>query len=534
MRHLKVLVWALLLAGACIHAQAPVAPVPRQSFSDANGLPLASGKVCSYQANSTTPATTYSDKALSVALPNPIILDAGGHMTTGWYWQPISYKIVVLTAASTTTDCVTGTMSVIFSTDNVPATYQGIAAPVYNVLAYGATGNGTSDDTLGIQLAIAACSGASGTVGGTIYLPVGTYKTSSALAMTVGNCQLVGAGKLTTIISASNATQDIIDISGATNNSVTDLALTSSVTKTGGAAINVTGGNYGSHFRNLYFLGAPDPQYQCLNIGSAQQFWIENDVFQYCQQFSVGVQSTALFGTGVIDNNYFVSIASGVPALAHVYQQTGGGLRVVNNTFVLAGGAATAVSVTGGGGFIDENVIYNSAAGGTGITIGAGASNETVGQNNSYTGTALTTRVANASTSSTLQGEWVPYTPVWSAIGTAPVLGNGTLTGRYRVVQKTVTMSLTLTYGSTTTGGTGGWEFTYPLASASSTPDMDPMPAVLLLSGTGAYPAIAANVGSTTLIYVVATGAVNGITQTVPFTWIAGSSLNIEGTYLTP
>ena len=528
-RQLSVLLTALLLAVTCVHAQAPVAPVPRQRFFDANGLPLSGGKVCTYLAGTTTPATTYSDKLLTVAQANPIVLDAGGSMTSAWYWQPISYKVTVLTAASTTTDCVTGTLSSIMSTDNVPATVLGLGAPVYNVLAYGATGNGSTDDTLGIQLAIAACQGASGVVGGTIFLPVGTYKTSSALSVTVSNCQIVGAGKLTTIISASNQTQDIIDISGATNNSVTDLTLTSSISKTGGAAINVTGDNGGSTFRNLYFLNA---QYQCINIGSGRVFWIEDSVFDYCQQFSVGVQSVATYGTGVIQGNYFLSITGGQPVLAHVYQQSGGGLRIIGNTFVLNGGAATDISVTGGSiGLIDGNLLENTASGGTGISIGSGATSETVGEGNYYTGTALTTRVTNASATSTLQGEWVSYTPAWTTTGTAPVIGNGTLTGLYKIDRKTVTLQLTLLWGTTTTGGTMAWSFSLPLTAVTATAGMSPMAAFYTHGGTF-NPAIAAQATATT-IFLVNTAS-SAFTVTSPVTWASTDQITVNGTYQIP
>lgn len=50
-----------------------------------------------------------------------------------------------------------------------------------NVKAYGATGNGTTDDTTAIRNALAACPG-----GGTVYLPVGIYATSGALTIPPG------------------------------------------------------------------------------------------------------------------------------------------------------------------------------------------------------------------------------------------------------------------------------------------------------------------------------------------------------------
>ena len=60
------------------------------------------------------------------------------------------------------------------------------------------------------------------------------------------------------------------------------------------------------------------------------------------------------------------------------------------------------------------------------------------------------------------QGHWAPYTPAWTASGTAPALGNGALSGRYTVVGKTVSVTLIFTLGSTSTQGTGTWAFSLP------------------------------------------------------------------------
>lgn len=61
-------------------------------------------------------------------------------------------------------------------------------------------------------------------------------------------------------------------------------------------------------------------------------------------------------------------------------------------------------------------------------------------------------------------GGWEPYTPVWTAT-TNPVLGNGTLTGSYARSGKTVHYKFHLVVGSTTTFGTGAWQFSAPFNS---------------------------------------------------------------------
>lgn len=62
-----------------------------------------------------------------------------------------------------------------------------------------------------------------------------------------------------------------------------------------------------------------------------------------------------------------------------------------------------------------------------------------------------------------IQAAWSTYTPTWSSTGTAPVLGNGTLTGRYLRIGKTLAgCEIILTLGSTSTVGTGAYSFSLP------------------------------------------------------------------------
>lgn len=78
-----------------------VSPTAVQQFSDANGDPLAGGKLFLYLAGTTTPTPAYADVGLTVPLANPVILDAGG-------WAPqlflaaLSYKQVLQNAAGVT------------------------------------------------------------------------------------------------------------------------------------------------------------------------------------------------------------------------------------------------------------------------------------------------------------------------------------------------------------------------------------------------------------------------------------------------
>lgn len=63
---------------------------------------------------------------------------------------------------------------------------------------------------------------------------------------------------------------------------------------------------------------------------------------------------------------------------------------------------------------------------------------------------------------------WTNYTPAWTSTGTAPVLNNGTVTGRYMKIGRTVLCYINLTFGSSTTYGSGNYNLSLPFTAASS------------------------------------------------------------------
>lgn len=61
-------------------------------------------------------------------------------------------------------------------------------------------------------------------------------------------------------------------------------------------------------------------------------------------------------------------------------------------------------------------------------------------------------------------GGWISYTPTWGIVsGTAPAIGNGTITGGYRRIGNQVDFWIALTYGSTSTYGSGTQPYTLSL-----------------------------------------------------------------------
>lgn len=75
-----------------------------QFFSN-DGLPLAGGKIQTYQAGSTTPLTTYTDSSGLIANTNPIILGTSGRPPSEiWLTEGFFYKFVLTDASDVVID----------------------------------------------------------------------------------------------------------------------------------------------------------------------------------------------------------------------------------------------------------------------------------------------------------------------------------------------------------------------------------------------------------------------------------------------
>ena len=113
---------------------------------------------------------------------------------------------------------------------------------VFNVMAYGATGDGSADDTSAIRAAVSAAASAGG---GVVYLPAGNYLISGQIGITLSGIQIVGAGQNATAITVSSAyaSGDVIVFSNLSFGSVRMLSLGSQGARTGGAAIHMSSAN---------------------------------------------------------------------------------------------------------------------------------------------------------------------------------------------------------------------------------------------------------------------------------------------------
>lgn len=120
------------------------------------------------------------------------------------------------------------------------------------------------------------------------------------------------------------------------------------------------------------------------------------------------------------------------------------------------------------------------------------------------------------------------WTPVWTATGTAPALGNGTLTGRYFRIGNLVVAWVNLTLGSTTTMGTNTWGFSLPFPRDTAILHLGS--ARIFQSGVtyrAGVPVATANVVN---VFVDAFASAAG--ATTPHTWVSGDALNFMYVYI--
>lgn len=108
---------------------------PKFQAFDGDGDPLSGGKLYSYVPGTTTSKSTYSDKALTTANANPVVLDSRGEATV---YLSGPTKLVLKTSTDVT----------VWTMDNVEGSEQGAAQNLFYVDAaetdQGAAGNGRS------------------------------------------------------------------------------------------------------------------------------------------------------------------------------------------------------------------------------------------------------------------------------------------------------------------------------------------------------------------------------------------------------
>jgi hypothetical protein len=223
-----------------------LATPPKLQFLDANGAPLVGGKLYTYAAGTTTPLATYTDFGGGTPNANPVILDSRGEASV-WLGTAL-YKMALYDSTNVlvwTVDNIGGfaTLAQLAAsggsnlvgflqagTGAVATTVQTKLRESVSVKDFGAVGDGVTDDTAAIQLALNS---------GVPYvlLPPGTYLVTATLTIASANITLAGqsggtqAYQTATINHSASSTGPLFSLNSSSN---------------GGACLrnfNVTGGN---------------------------------------------------------------------------------------------------------------------------------------------------------------------------------------------------------------------------------------------------------------------------------------------------
>jgi hypothetical protein len=141
---------------------------------------------------------------------------------------------------------------------------------------YNATGNGTTDDTIAINAAIAALN--SSTYGGVLYFPSGVYKVTGALtAITKTGAMVIGDGRGSTIIKQFNYTADTMTIQEYSI-TVQDIEFAPAVARTNGYELVFNLASW-CVCRNIFIDGTKYGStnvYNGIKISGSSTMWLEN------------------------------------------------------------------------------------------------------------------------------------------------------------------------------------------------------------------------------------------------------------------
>jgi hypothetical protein len=356
----------------------PVGGVAAQFFTN-TGAVLTGGKIYTYLAGTTTPVAAYTTSAGNVAWTNPIVLDAAGRVPSGgeiWLTVGITYKFVL----KDSTDVLIGTydnISSAFNTDASLVSYTpaGTGAVTTNVQAklrqyvsvkdFGAVGDGVTDDTAAIVLAL--------NNGGHVVFPTGTYKVTTVVINNVDNLSVdASSAQFTSIYGNLFSIQGCDNFqwnggkfnAGTGKNPAYDIPGTPTVVPSN---FTVFQSNI-AVVSNMIVINTPSNPAPCITAWNVGQIQINNN-----QLFYGGDNTIWAFGCFHVTSNGNL-ILNQERGRGICYQQTNQGAMVGN---VVAEGKGDALNVHGSANIaITGNSVYNMTTDTAILQLGTGISIE--------------------------------------------------------------------------------------------------------------------------------------------------------------
>ena len=170
--------------------------LPQVVVFDTNAALVSGAKANFYIAGTLTRQNTFTDSAQTTPHENPVVADGNGILAPIYLDATLNYKVDVtdsldsslegypvdnLTAALTATEVGTALWPTTTAESSAGVTPTNFEYEPGNVLRYGATGDGVTDDAAAIQIALDLLDGAG--VGGEAFFPDGDYLIASALTI---------------------------------------------------------------------------------------------------------------------------------------------------------------------------------------------------------------------------------------------------------------------------------------------------------------------------------------------------------------
>lgn len=237
-----------------------------------------------------------------------------------------------------------------------------------------------------------------------------------------------------------------------------------------------------------------------------------------------GVGNGALAPLVIGSSGQRLGVSSGLPAWVD-----DDGWREANETWTYASATTVTVSsdVTGKYGIGDKVKLTQTTVKYfyiTAISYSSPNTTITLTAGTSYTVANAAITLPYYSKTETPQGfpHFFAYTPTWSTTGNQPSIGNGSISGKFTFSGELVTITIGFFLGSSSTTGTGEFQFTSPFPSDNLTFFIGSAWAVDI--GTSYYIGSVrfANSASTMIIY--SHGGTAGWQSTIPFTWSPASN----------
>lgn len=285
-------------------------------------------------------ATAANDTLAATATNTPSTIvkrDASGNFAAGTITANLTGNV---------TGNVTGNLTGDVNGGTVAGTIRDEGGAGFDVKAYGATGDGTTDDTTAIGLAYAAA-----TPGGVLYFPPGNYKFST-LTISTNGVILRGAGR------------------GATTLSTTTL---------GGTAITLSGDDTGIEDMTVDVVGtAVSPQISVAMSGARAKMLRVSFTDWFRGVYVTGVSNTlegVILTSAASGAEYGVKTFGGslntivdgatvtATVAAGIYLDEQGLYSTLRNAYVTVSGNSTALYVTSAYATVQDSVFYGAGAG---------------------------------------------------------------------------------------------------------------------------------------------------------------------------